>query len=49
MEGMQEIADIFWELSLVTDIVQYHISVHQLRSPRKGNDNTAFTSIEFSI
>ena len=37
------------EWSLVTDIVQYHISVHQLRSPRKGNDKTAFTSIKFSI
>ena len=37
------------ERSLVTDIEQYHISVYQLRSPRKGKNKTDFTSIEFSI
>ena len=36
------------ERSLVTDVAQYHISVYKLRSPRRGNNKTVFTSVEFS-
>ena len=37
------------ESSVVTDIMQFHISVYQLRSPRIEDNRTDFTSIEFNI